>query len=486
MEKYINKRLAEYLAFIRGKSCAVLGVGVSNIPLIKFLCDNGAHVTARDKKPKEELIFNKSLNIEELEARGVRFINGDGYLDGLCEDIIFKTPGLRFDNEKILEAQRRGCLITSEMETFLSLCPSKIIAVTGSDGKTTTTTLVAKILESAGKRVFLGGNIGNPLLSEIYNITPSDFTVLELSSFQLHTINRFENHGLPFAHISFPDVAIVTNITPNHLDWHTSFEEYAEAKKAIFSFMREGGKLVTNAGDPITKSFADEAQDRMKVCLFSSKINTDGYYADDRNIYRDGSLVLERRDIRLPGDHNAENYMAAMAATEDFVTTEDVLRVARSFGGVEHRLEYVSTIDGADYYNSSIDSSPTRSIAAITCFPPEMKKKLIVIMGGYDKNIPYDPIGVPVCENVRGVFLCGKTAPKIRKAIESAENFGDDTEIFDCESFEEAIASARKYAKNGDKVILTPASASFDMFRNFMERGQRFKQIVHSMENKKS
>ncbi len=486
MKKYTNEKLQEYLAFLRGKSCAVLGVGVSNIPLIKFLLDAGASVCARDKKQKEELLFNRLLNIAELEARGVRFINGDGYLDGLCEDIIFKTPGLRFDNEKILAARSRGCIITSEMEAFLSLCPSKIIAITGSDGKTTTTTLVAKILEQSGKRVFLGGNIGKPLLSEIADITPSDFTVLELSSFQLHTINRFENPGLPFSHITFPDVAIVTNVTPNHLDWHTSFEEYAEAKKAIFSFMRDGGKLVTNAYDPITKGFAQTVDENITLRLFSAKTETNGYFADDKNIYKDGEILFRRDEIRLPGDHNAENYMAAIAATEDFVTVDEVLAVARSFGGVEHRLEYVATIDGADYYNSSIDSSPTRSIAAITCFPKEMKKKLVVIMGGYDKNIPYDPIGEPICENVRGVFLCGATAPKIRKAIESSKNFGPDTELFDCESFEDAVYSARKYSKDGDKIILTPASASFDMFRNFMERGQRFKELVHSMENNRS
>ena len=484
MENYRNEKLEQYKNFLRGKSCAVLGIGVSNIPLIKFLLESGAIVTARDKKDLSALSENPALDIENLTKKGVRFVTGEEYLSDLSEQVIFKTPGLRTDVSEIVGARSRGAVITSEMEAFLSLCPSKIIAVTGSDGKTTTTTLVAKILEKAGYTVHLGGNIGKPLLYETPCMRPSDFAVLELSSFQLHSIGFFENNPLPVPLGHFPDVAIVTNVSPNHLDWHTSYEEYADSKKAIFKNLACGGKLVTNAACEITEKFAKEAEkDGKKVCFFSAKVKTAGYFADDEAIYKNGEKLLLRADIKLPGAHNAENYMAAMAATEDFVSLDDVKAVASSFGGVEHRLEYTATIDGADYYNSSIDSSPSRTIAAVSSFSDVFRKKLVLIMGGYDKNIPYAPVGEPVCRMARAVFLCGATADKIEAAIKEAKNFDDTTEIFKFSDFKETIVAARKYAKSGDKVILTPASASFDLFKNFDERGKRFKSIVHELEN---
>ena len=484
MENYRNEKLEQYKNFLRGKSCAVLGIGVSNIPLIKFLLESGAIMTARDKKDLSALSENPALDIENLTKKGVRFVTGEEYLSDLSEQIVFKTPGLRSDVSEIVGARSRGAVITSEMEAFLSICPCRIIAVTGSDGKTTTTTLVAKILEKAGYTVHLGGNIGKPLLYETPCMRPSDFAVLELSSFQLHSIGFFENNPLPVPLGHFPDVAIVTNVSPNHLDWHTSYEEYADSKKAIFKNLACGGKLVTNAACEITEKFAKEAEkDGKKVCFFSAKVKTAGYFADDEAIYKNGEKLLLRADIKLPGAHNAENYMAAMAATEDFVSLDDVKAVASSFGGVEHRLEYTATIDGADYYNSSIDSSPSRTIAAVSSFSDVFRKKLVLIMGGYDKNIPYAPVGEPVCRMARAVFLCGATADKIEAAIKEAKNFDDTTEIFKFSDFKETIVAARKYAKSGDKVILTPASASFDLFKNFDERGKRFKSIVHELEN---
>ncbi len=481
MENYRNEKLEKYRAYLCGKTCAVLGVGVSNIPLIKFLLESGALVVARDKKSLEALSENPALDINGLIGQGVRFVAGENYLADLSEEIIFKTPGLRSDVPEIA-AKKDGSVITSEMEAFLSICPCRIIAVTGSDGKTTTTTLVAKILEQAGHTVHLGGNIGKPLLYETPKMRPSDFAVLELSSFQLHSIG-FYGSNLPVALGNFPDVAIVTNVSPNHLDWHTSYEEYADSKKAVFSHLREGGKLVTNAANDITVSFAKEAEvGGKKVCLFSAKVRTDGYYADDTAIYKNGEKVLLRADIKLPGVHNAENYMAAMAATEDFVTPEDVRAVATTFGGVEHRLEFVATIDGADYYNSSIDSSPTRTIAAVSSFPEREDKKLVLIMGGYDKNIPYAPVGEPVCRKAKAVFLCGATADKIEAAIKEASNFDDSTKIFKFSDFRQTVVAARNFVQKGDKVILTPASASFDLFKNFDERGKVFKSIVHELE----
>ena len=481
MENYRNEKLERYKAYLNGKSCAVLGVGVSNIPLIKFLLEANAKVVARDKKSIEALSENPALDIEGLKSAGVRFVTGEGYLSDMTEDIIFKTPGLRSDVPEIF-ARRNDSVITSEMEAFLSICPCRIIAVTGSDGKTTTTTLVAKILQQAGYTVHLGGNIGKPLLYETANMKPCDFAVLELSSFQLHSIGFYNTKPLPVELGNFPDVAIVTNVSPNHLDWHTDYKEYADSKKAIFSHLRDGGKLVTNGADEITLSFAKEAKENGKdVCLFSAKVKTQGYFADDKAICKNGKQVLLRSDIKLPGVHNAENYMAAMAATEDFVAVDDVLAVAKNFGGVEHRLEYVATIDGADYYNSSIDSSPSRTVAAVSSFPEYDEKKLVLIMGGYDKNIPYAPVGVPVCKKARGVFLCGATADKIESAIRDAENFDETTKIFKFSDFKKAVEAAREFARSGDKVVLTPASASFDLFKNFEERGRFFKSIVQDL-----
>lgn len=482
MKKFVNDKLQQYEKMICGKTCAVIGIGVSNLPLIDFLCERGAKVVARDKKDITELSKNPALDIETLCAKGVSFITGEGYLDGLCEDIIFKTPGIRCDNPKIKKAYLDGAYVTSEMEVFLSLCPAKIIAVTGSDGKTTTTTLISKLLSEQGLSVYVGGNIGRPLLYDVPEMTPDDFAVLELSSFQLHSMYQNPDGTKKEIGFSFPDVAVVTNVSPNHLDWHTSYEEYIDSKKMIFSNLSEGGKLVTNYANAETLSYAELAKSQGKnVCFFSAHKENDGYYLENDAVCKNKKSVLLREKILLQGIHNVENYMAAIAATEDFVTEQTIERVASTFGGVAHRLEYVRTVDEVVFYNSSIDSSPSRTVAAINGFSDEMRKKLVLIMGGYDKKIPYDSVGEPVCRMAKAVFLCGATAQKIKEAVTSAPNYSADTEIFVYDDFEKTVKSAKEYAKSGDRVILTPASASFDMFKNFEERGERFKEIVNSL-----
>lgn len=472
-----NRELIKTVRALHGKSCAVIGAGISNLPLIRFLTDAGAAVTVRDRKSKDELFKNKTL--AATEADGVRFICGDDYLERINEEIIFKTPGLRYDHPAIQKAHENGAVVTGEMELFLKLCPAKIFAVTGSDGKTTTTTLIAKLLEKAGYTVHLGGNIGRPLLYDLPKIEKDHMVVLELSSFQLHSLCAFgEDDGT----LRFPDVAVITNISPNHLDWHTSYEEYMMSKKAIYTHLRDGGKLVTNAGNGITVTFADEeAAKGTKVRLFSASVPDADYYADEYTVYKDGLPVLSREDILLPGTHNVENYMAAMAATESYVPIEDVRELAKSFGGVEHRLEFVAEIDGVSYYNSSIDSSPTRSIAAVNSFPEADRGHLILIMGGYDKHIPYAPIGDPVCKAAKAVVLCGATSEKIKKAITDSRFYSEKLPIFIREDFHDAVKTAAECAESGDKVILTPASASFDLFRNFEERGKVFKDAVRAM-----
>lgn len=484
---YINEKLVEYKKYLNGKTASVIGVGISNIPLIDFLLSNGAKVVARDKKSLEKLCENPKLDVKRLQKAGVKFVCGENYLDNIKEEIVFKGPGIRFDKPEIMAAYDNGAVITSEMEAFISLCPSKIIAVTGSNGKTTTTSVTAKILENAGKRVWLGGNIGRPLLSEIEKIRPEDFTVLELSSFQLHTINRFENKGLPFAKIEFPDVGIITNVSPNHLDWHTDMEEYAVSKRAIFTHMKKGSVLVTNrVSDEYTKRFVKEAQaDGVKVRTFSvydtpKKLPKNAYFDNNTNdIIIGEEQKLRKNDIILPGLHNIENYMAATLATLDFVNTEDVVKTARTFPGVAHRMELVAEKDGIRYYNGSIDSSPSRTLAALSCFGEDYDGRINIILGGYDKNIPFDELADPICKRRIKTFVTGVTADKIISAISGSKYFdAEKMWLIKCENFENAVRRACAAALPGEVVLLSPACASFDEFNNFEARGEKFRQMV--------
>ncbi len=481
---YFNEKLRLYKEFLKGKTASVIGVGISNIPLISFLLENGAEVVARDKKTKEALSENKNLNIEKLEKDGVKFITGENYLDDIREEIVYKSPGVRFDKPEIMKAYQNGALITSEMEAFLSLCPSKIIVVTGSNGKTTTTTLTSEILKRAGHKVWLGGNIGNPLLSDVDEIEPEDFTVLELSSFQLHTINRFENKGLPFAHVTFPDVGVITNVSPNHLDWHTDMDEYADSKKAVFSHAKPGAKLVINRrSDEYVKAFATEARAQdLFVSDFSAYDGkkASGASLEDGNIYIDGEKYFSRDDILIPGLHNVENYMAAILATKDFAAKTDAENTAKTFTGVHHRLELIKEKDGVKFYNSSIDSSPSRTVAALSCFSDAYDGKINIILGGYDKHIPFDELAKPLCEKNCTLYVAGHTAQKIYDAVTKSGYFKKNpVKINMCENFDSAVRLAKKNAKSGEIVLLSPACASFDEFANFEKRGERFAYLVN-------
>ena len=440
------------------KKVCVIGMGVSNTPLVEWLLAHGAIVTARDKKSYDELNDKAKALIDS----GVKLISGEDYLADIDDDYIFRTPGLRYDAPELAAAVEKGSVLTSEMELFFELCPSHIVAVTGSDGKTTTTTLISKMLASAGK-VYVGGNIGAPLLPFVEEMTKDDWAVLELSSFQLHTMKRS------------PDIAVVTNLSPNHLDYHRGMEEYVEAKKNIFLHQKPGSKLVLNKNNDITRSFEAEAADGVEVLFFADE---NGVCERDGAIWYKGERVLEISDILLPGHHNVENYMAAIAATYPIVGAEPIKELARTFGGVEHRLEFVREKDGVRFYNSSIDSSPTRTTAALSAF----KEKVIVILGGYDKQIPFEPLAKPLCEHCKTAVLCGATAAKIRAAVENSDEYkAAPFEMVDADDFEDAVAKAAALAKAGDNVVLSPACASFDAFPNFMVRGNRFKELVRAL-----
>ena len=454
-------KLDEFKYNVAGKNITVIGIGISNLPLIKYLVSLGANVTACDRRSAEDL----GENYTELEKLGVKFNLGDGYLNNLSGDMIFKTPGMRYDVPELLKAKENGSIVTSEMEVFFEVCPSHIIAVTGSDGKTTTTTLIHKMMTDAGYKTWLGGNIGNPLLTDTEKMKENDWVILELSSFQLHTMRKS------------PEIAVITNISPNHLDMHKDYKEYIDAKKNIMLYQNEGDTLIVNADNQVTADIGKSANGAVKY--FSRNGMADVYL--DGNIIKRGIVeILNIKDIKIPGMHNVENYMAAIAAVSGLVSKEVIVNVAKTFGGVEHRIELVRTLDGVKYYNSSIDSSPNRTINTLRVFP----NKVIMIAGGKDKGIPYDEIGPALAEHVKVLILIGATSDKIQEALDAEINKtgnGKDIEVLRATSYEDAGNTARSKAHDGDVVLLSPASTSFDMFRNFEERGNLFKKIVNEL-----
>lgn len=454
-------KLDEFKYNVAGKNITVIGIGISNLPLIKYLVSLGANVTACDRRSAEDL----GENYTELEKLGVKFNLGDGYLNNLSGDMIFKTPGMRYDVPELLKAKENGSIVTSEMEVFFEVCPSHIIAVTGSDGKTTTTTLIHKMMTDAGYKTWLGGNSGNPLLTDTEKMKENDWVILELSSFQLHTMRKS------------PEIAVITNISPNHLDMHKDYKEYIDAKKNIMLYQNEGDTLIVNADNQVTADIGKSANGAVKY--FSRNGMADVYL--DGNIIKRGIVeILNIKDIKIPGMHNVENYMAAIAAVSGLVSKDVIVNVAKTFGGVEHRIELVRTLDGVKYYNSSIDSSPNRTINTLRVFP----NKVIMIAGGKDKGIPYDEIGPALAEHVKVLILIGATSDKIQEALDAEINKtgnGKDIEVIRATSYENAVNTARSKAHDGDVVLLSPASTSFDMFRNFEERGNLFKKIVNEL-----
>ncbi len=445
---------------IKNKRVTVLGVGISNLPLIRFLVRLGADVTAADRRTEAEL----GAAAEELKSLGVSFNGGDNYLNRLDGDYIFKTPGIRFDTPALLEAEKRGSVITSEMEMFFELCPAEIIAVTGSDGKTTTTTLIYNILTQGGWKCHLGGNIGKPLLPEIESIAPTDIAVIELSSFQLHTMKKS------------PHIALITNMSPNHLDWHKDYEEYKDAKRNIYLHQNRDDILVLNKSDAESYACREGAKGEVRLFGYDEEC---AVWSDGNTIHAFGREVMKLSDIKIPGEHNVQNYMAAIAAVGGKVSPEAIVEVARSFGGVPHRIELVRVKDGVRYYNSSIDSSPNRTINTLKVFD-----KVILIAGGKDKGIPYDALGKSLAEKTKALFLVGKTAPVIKAALDkytSETGLGGNIPVKLCESYEEAVTLAAAFAQSGDVVLMSNASTSFDMFKNFEERGNLFKKLVNEL-----
>ena len=458
--------LDNYLDSLAGKSIAVVGYGVSNAPLCQLLLARGYDVTICDKRAE-----NKFEDAAALRAKGAKLRLGEAYLEGLCEEIIFRTPGLHPFTPQLQKAAEGGSILTSEMEAFFKVCPCHTIAITGSDGKTTTSTLIAKLLEASGHTVFLGGNIGTPLLDKVPLMKPDDFAVLELSSFQLHSM------------VCKPEIAVITNISPNHLDVHPSIEDYVFAKKSIFLNQDEKCTLVLNAEDPHSAEFESEAKANIRHFSHNHSVVT-GCFCVDELIYSAHNYevreLMPAAGILIPGLHNVENYMAAYAACSDFITDSAFRQVARSFPGVPHRIELIRERNGVKYYNDSIASSPTRTIAGLRCFT---KVKPILIAGGHDKHIPFDALGTEIVERVKALYLTGETAQRIKQAVLDTPGYNRLTlPIYVIDDFKEAVLAASESAEDGDVVILSPACSSFDKFKNFVERGNTFRDIVKNLD----
>lgn len=462
-----NKKLEEFNNYIRYRKVAIIGLGVSNIPLIDYMYEKKAKVTVFDERkidsiPKEIL--------DKIKKYDFKFYFGKNSLENLNDfDIVFRSPSCLPTRKELVKEEEKGTIVTTEIEMLMKMCPCKIIGVTGSDGKTTTTSLINHILEKSGKTTFLGGNIGTPLFTKLSKMTPEDIVVLELSSFQLM--------GMEIS----PDIAVITNISPNHLNIHKDYQEYIDAKKNIFKYQNEKNTLILNYDNEITRKCSNEAKGN--VIFFSSKEKLDnGFIVDDKIIKQCKDQIREHilntDEVKLKGKHNYENIAAALAATYKIVGLDSVIQVIKEFNAVEHRLEFVREINGVKWYNDSASSSPTRTISGLKAFD----EKITLIAGGYDKNLDYTPIAKPIIEKVNNLILMGQTSEKIFNAVkQELDNQNKQLHIYTCNNLEETIKTAKKVTKPGEIVLFSPASASFDMFKNAVERGKKYKEFVQKI-----
>lgn len=464
----MNTSAETFFDSVKEKTVAFIGIGTSNLPLIKQFADKGAKVVACDRKDFEALGEN-GIKAKEY---GAELILGEDYLQNIDADIVFRSPGTPFYKEELVKLRENGVILTSEMEVFFDLCPCRVIAVTGSDGKTTTTTIISEMLKATGKNVHLGGNIGKPLLPEIESVKPGDWAVVELSSFQLISMRQS------------PDIAVVTNLAPNHLDIHKDMQEYVDSKKNIVLHQNAFSKAVLNLDNEIADSFSADVRGQLAKFSVKEKLFNGAYLDGTRLVYSDygkTTEIMDCRDIRIPGMHNVENYLAAISAVWGIVDVDTIVSVAKSFGGVEHRAEFVREYRGVKYYNDSIASSPTRTALGTLSLYDE---KIIIIAGGYDKHIPYEPLGPVINNKVKTLILLGDTAPKIEAAVKEADNYDPgEINIINVNNMEEAVAAAVSASQKGDIVSLSPASASFGLYKNFEERGNHFKTIVNGLKD---
>ena len=465
--KYTNQKLQEFEEYIKFRKVAIIGLGVSNLPLIDYLYEKRAKVTVFDDR--EEKSISKEI-MDKIKSYQFKYVLGKNNLEKLSNfDIIFRSPSCLPTKPELVKEEKRGAIITTEIEMLMKMCPCKIIGVTGSDGKTTTTSLINSILQKSGYHTYLGGNIGTPLFTKLSEMTPEDIVVLELSSFQLM--------GMKIS----PHISVITNITPNHLNIHKDYEEYIEAKKNIFKHQNENDIVILNYDNEITRNCSKEAKG--KVIFFSGKEKLENGFIVDEKIIKECSdgirkHILDTQDVLLRGEHNYENIATALASTKTLVDTDVAIEAVKQFKPVEHRLEFIREIDGVKWYNDSVSSSPTRTIAGLNSFDEE----IVLIAGGYDKNLDYTPIAKPIIKHVKTLILLGQTSGKIFDCVkEELEKQNKKLNIYMCNNLEETVNLAKKLAKPKQIVLFSPASASFDMFKNFADRGIQFKNLVNKI-----
>lgn len=475
----MNDKLSVFKKNMKGAKIAVIGVGISNRPLIRYIYSLGAQVTAFDALPYDDNVLKKTMEDFASEGIHIEWSCGTNYLDILkdgCFAYIFKTPKIRSDHPALQEAISRGSILTSEMEIFMELCPAKIFAVTGSDGKTTTTTLISLILRHAGYKVYVGGNIGTPLLDQIDSIQPDSMVVLELSSFQLLSMRKSA------------DVAVITNVTPNHLDFHKDYQEYIASKMNLFLYQSFQGRLVLNGDNAITNAMHMLARGNRSYFSWDKDVTLNA--SDDKLIdhayVNDGIIevisnshvtkICKTSDILIPGKHNVENYLAAICAVLPYVDVSDITDVARKFTGVEHRIELVRTLDDVRYFNSSIDTSPNRTINTMNALQGRGEHG-VLIAGGADKKCNYDGLGTAILAVCDRIVLYGDNAELIIHVLQKEAN-GQKYCVFQADNYKEALQIAREQANAGEIIILSPTGTSYDHFRHFEERGNLFKDLV--------
>ena len=465
--EYINEKLEEFEQYIKNRKVAIIGLGVSNLPLLDYFHKKQAKVTVFDSREISEI--PKEI-MDKITEYAMEFSLGKNYLKKLLNyDLILRSPSCLPTVKELEDEEERGAIVTTEIELFMKMCPCKTIGITGSDGKTTTTTLISEIIKKAGYVCHLGGNIGIPLFTKLIDVKPDDIAVLELSSFQLM--------GMEIS----PDIAVITNITPNHLNIHKDYEEYIEAKKNIYKFQNKDGILVVNYDNEITRECSIDAKGN--VIFFSSKNKLDNGYIVDDNIIKkcDDKLrkhLMNTKEVTIRGVHNYENICAAIAATSTLVDLDTAIEVCKNFKGVEHRIEFVKEINGVKWYNDSASSTPTRTISGLNAFDEE----IVLIAGGADKNLDYTPIAKPILDKVKTLILMGQTADKIFNCVKEEEDIQNKKiNIYMCNSLNQAIILAKRYATPGQVVLFSPASTSFDMFKNMYDRGEKFKAIVEKI-----
>ncbi|MGN1297523.1 MAG: UDP-N-acetylmuramoyl-L-alanine--D-glutamate ligase [Clostridia bacterium] len=465
--EYKNEKLEEFNEYIRYRKVAIIGLGVSNIPLIDYMYQKKARVTVFDDREKESI--PKEL-MDKIELYKFEYSFGKDSLKKLINfDIIFRSPSCLPTKPELEEEAKRGAIVTTEIEMLMKMCPCKIIGVTGSDGKTTTTSLISTILKQAGHHTYLGGNIGTPLFTKLSEIKPEDIVVLELSSFQLMRMK------------TSPNIGVITNITPNHLNIHKDYQEYIEAKKNIFKYQNENDFVVLNYDNEITRKCAKEANSQ--VIFFSDREKLENGFIVDGKIIKEcqdniRKHILDTQEVILKGEHNYQNIATALAATKTLVNLEDAVETIKKFNSVEHRLEFVKEINRVKWYNDSASSSPTRTISGIHAFDEE----LILIAGGYDKNLDYTPLAKPIVDKVKTLLLIGQTSGKIFEAVkQEMEKQNKDVRIYICDTLKETVDIANRTAKAGQVVLFSPGSASFDMFKNAYDRGNQFKNLVNKL-----